>query len=83
LLIATDYLALRWLPDLAPRSVACASDDLATFRTSFDRADVRYVLVRTAAASAEVRGFLARSNAARLLFEEQGYAFYEKVTPSA
>ena len=78
-LIATDYLALRWLPDFGPRSVACASDDLATFRKSFDRADVRYVLVRTTAVSEEVRGFLAQGASVRLLFEEHGYAFYEKV----
>ena len=82
-LIATDYLALRWLPDFGPRSVACASDDLATFRKSFDRTDVRYVLVRTAAASEVVRGFLAQPAAARLLFEEHGYACYEKVGPAA
>ena len=82
-LIATDYLALCWLPDLGPRSVACAADDLATFRKSFDRADVRYVLVRTAAESEKVRGLLAQPTAARLLFEEHGYAFYEKVTPAA
>jgi hypothetical protein len=82
-LIATDYLALRWLPDFRPRSVACASDDLATFRKSFDRADVRYVLVRTAGISDDVRNFLARPAAVRLLFNLHGYAFYEKLTPSA
>ncbi len=82
-LIATDYLALRWLPDFGPRSIACAADDLAKFRKSFDRADVRYVLVRTAAASEEVRGLLAQPTTAKLLFEEHGYAFYEKVTPAA
>ncbi len=82
-LIATDYLALRWLPDFGPRSIACAADDLAAFHKSFDRADVRYVLVRIAAASDEVRGFLAQPTAARLLFEEHGYAFYEKVAPGA
>jgi len=82
-LIANDYLALRWLPEFGPRSIACASDDLATFRRSFDRADVRYVLVRSEGIAAEVRGFLAQPRMARLLFEEHGYALYEKVTPSA
>jgi hypothetical protein len=82
-LIATDYLALHWLPDIGPRSVVCASDDLATFRKSFDRADVRYILVRTAGVSDDVRNFLAQLAAARLLFEEHGYAFYEKIPPSA
>jgi hypothetical protein len=77
-MIATDYLALRWLPDIGPRSVACASDDLATFRKSFDRADVHYVIVRSDGIAPEVRRFLARPRAARLLFEEHGYAMYEK-----
>lgn len=82
-MIATDYLALRWLPNIGPRSVACASDDLATFRKSFDRADVRYILVRSDGVASEVRDFLARSRAARMLFEEHGYVFYEKLKPSA
>jgi len=82
-LIASDYLALRWLPGLASQGVACAFDDLAAFRKTIDRPDVRYVLVRTDGAAAEVRAFLARTSAVRLLFQDHGYAFYEKLTPSA
>ncbi len=82
-LIASDYLALRWLPGLASQSIACTFDDQAAFRQTFDRTDVRYVLVRTDGAAAEVRAFLARTYGLRLLFQDHGYAFYEKLRPSA
>jgi hypothetical protein len=77
-LIATDYLALRWLPDLAPRSVVCTCHKLTAFRQTFDRPDVRYILVQSGSAAAEVRTFLGRSAAVRLLFEDHGFSFYEK-----
>ena len=82
-LIATDYAALRWLPDLAPRGVTCASHDLPAFHQTFDRADVRYVLLRTEDAAAEVRVFLALPQVARLLFDDHGFAFYEKLANSS
>jgi hypothetical protein len=77
-LIAGDYQAMCWLPELAARSVGCECRDLAAFRQTFHRADVRYILVRSAGAAEEVRAFLAKPAVARLLFEDHGFAFYEK-----
>jgi hypothetical protein len=76
--IATDYQAMRWLPELGRRGVVCTCHNLAAFRQTFDRADVRYLLVRTQGAAAEVRAFLQNRAAARFIFENHGFAFYEK-----
>ncbi len=76
--IATDYQAMRWLPELGRRSVVCTCHDFAAFRQTFDRPDVRYVLVRLAGAAADVRAFLQGQTAARFVFENHGFAFYEK-----
>jgi hypothetical protein len=75
--IATDYQALRWLPELGARSVGCGCGDLSAFRKSFNRPDVRYVLVRSEGAAAEVREFL-QGDTAKIVFENHGFAFYEK-----
>ena len=72
--IATDYQAMRWLPELGPRSVECSCSGLPSFRAIFDRADVRYALVRTAGAADEVRALLQGQNIAQLVFESQGFA---------
>jgi hypothetical protein len=82
-LIATDYLATRWLPELTARSVVCTCHELSAFRRTFDLPNVRYVLVRTASEAADVRAFLARPGAVQLLFEDHGFAFYEKLTGNA
>ena len=79
--IATDYQAMEWLPDLGGRSVVCTCQELAAFRRAFDRPEVGYVLVRTQGAAAEVRGFLEDPTAAHLVFENHGFAFYEKRFP--
>jgi hypothetical protein len=76
--IATDYQAMRWLPELGPRSVVCTCHEYSAFRQTFDRPEIRYVLVRMPGAVAEVREFLAGQVAARLLFESHGFAFFEK-----
>jgi hypothetical protein len=75
--IATDYHALRWLPELGPRSVRCECETLSTFRATYDRPEVRYALVRQAGAAATVQTYLD-SPAARLVFEACGYRFYAK-----
>ena len=80
--MASDYLAMRWLPELAPRTIVCSCQELAVFRRTFDRPDVGYVLVRSADLAAEVRQFLARPSVARLIFADQGFVFYQKVRPS-
>jgi hypothetical protein len=77
-LIATDYQAMRWLPELGERSVVCTCHELSAFRQTFDRPEVRYVLVRTEGAAREVREFLQDHAAAQLLFENHGFAFYGK-----
>ncbi len=79
--IATDYQAMEWLPDMGGRRVVCTCQELAAFRRSFDRPEVGYVLVRTQGAAADVRGFLADATAAHLVFENHGFAFYEKLLP--
>jgi hypothetical protein len=76
--IATDYQAMRWLPELGRRSVVCTCHEFSAFRQTFDRPEVHFVLVRTLDAAAEVRSFLAGQTAARLIFENHGFAFYEK-----
>ncbi|MGO9110005.1 MAG: hypothetical protein ACLP9L_12295 [Thermoguttaceae bacterium] len=76
--IATDYQAMRWLPELGRRSVVCTCHQISAFRQTFDRPEVRYVLVRTQGAAAEVRAFLEEQSAARFVFEDHGFAFYEK-----
>jgi hypothetical protein len=76
--IATDYQAMRWLPELARRSMICTCHELHAFRQAFDRSEVGCVLVRTAGAAAEVQAFLKSQTAARLVFEDHGFAFYEK-----
>ncbi len=76
--IATDYQAMRWLPELGRRSVVCTCHEISAFRQTFDRPEVRYVLVRTEGAAADVRAFLAGQTAAQLVFESHGFAFYEK-----
>jgi hypothetical protein len=77
-LIATDYQAMRWLPELASRSEVCTCHEISAFRSSFDRPEVRCVLVRTGGAAVKVREFLKTQTAARLVFESCGFAFYEK-----
>ena len=69
---------MRWLPELGPRSVVCTCHELSAFRQTFDRPEVRFVLVRTEGAAAEVRAFLEGQTAAQLVFENHGFAFYEK-----
>ena len=44
--IASDYQALRWLPELGMRSVACTCREFPAFRRTFERPDIRYVLTR-------------------------------------
>jgi hypothetical protein len=75
--IATDYAALRWLPELASRSVGCECEALDTFRAAYDRPEVRYALVRHAATAAAVQAYLDGPSA-RLVFEAGGYRFYAK-----
>jgi hypothetical protein len=77
-MIGTDYQAMRWLPELGRRSVVCTCHDSSAFRQTFDRPEVRYVLVRTDGAAAEVRAFLDGQAATRFVFENHGFAFYEK-----
>jgi hypothetical protein len=76
--IATDYQAMRWLPELGRRSVVCTCHELSAFRQTFDRPEVRCVLVRRRGAAAEVRAFLEGQTAAQLVFENHGFALYEK-----
>jgi len=76
--IATDYQAMRWLPELGRRSVVCTCHEYSAFQQTFDRPEVRYVLVHMPGAAAEVRAFLAGQTAAQLLFESHGFAFYDK-----
>ena len=76
--IATDYQAMRWLPELGRRSVVCTCHEFSAFRQTFDRPEVRYVLVRTLGAATEVRAFLESQTAAQLVFENHGFAFFEK-----
>ncbi len=75
--IATDYQALAWLPELGARSVCCPCEDLNTFRATYDRPEVRSALVRRQAAATAVHEYLDGRNG-RLVFEACGYRFYEK-----
>ena len=75
--IATDYHALRWLPELGPRSAGCECQTLNAFRATYDRPEVRYAFVRHAGAAAAVQAYLAGPSA-RLVFEACGYRFYAK-----
>ncbi len=75
--IATDYLALPWLPELRSRSFPCECGTLNAFRAIYDRPEVRYALVRYEGAAPAVQAYLD-SPAARLVFEAGGYRFYAK-----
>jgi hypothetical protein len=77
-MIATDYQAMRWLPELGRRSVVCTCHEISAFRQTFDRPEVHYVLVRIQGAAADVRRFLEGGSATRLIFEDHGFSFYEK-----
>ncbi len=76
--IASDYLAMPWLPELGHQSVTCTCHDMASFRQTFDRPEVCCVLIRTAGAVPTVRAYLENSAIARRVFEDHGFAFYEK-----
>ena len=83
-IIATDYQAMPWLPELSARSVRCTCDRLSGFRATYDRPDVRYALVWYSGAVPEVRDYLDNHHGdspARLVFETRGYRLYEKVKP--
>ena len=56
--IASDYLAMPWLPELGHQSVTCTCHDMASFRQTFDRPEVCCVLIRTAGAVPTVRAYL-------------------------
>ena len=64
------------------RSVVCTCHELRAFRRTFDLPNVRYILVRTGGEAGDVRAFLARPGEVRLLFEDHGFAFYEKLAVS-
>lgn len=79
--VATDYLCMRWLPDLNRHYLACPTDGLATFQTVYERADVRYALVHKAHTAPEVRRYLEQQGgpeASRLLFDSKYYQCYCK-----
>ena len=75
--IATDYLAAAWLPELGPRSVRCTCLASNEFRETYDRPEVRYALVRQNGAATAVLEYLD-GPAGRLVFEACGYGLYEK-----
>jgi hypothetical protein len=81
--IATDYQAMRWLPELGEKSVVCSCCELTGFRLTFDRPEIDCVLVRTAGAANEVRNFLQSQAAAKLVFESHGFRLYEKRSDTA
>jgi hypothetical protein len=75
--IAADYQAMPWLPELGPRSVRCGCESLNAFRATYDRPEVGYALVRYKGAATAVQEYLD-GPAARLVFENGEYRFYEK-----
>ena len=75
--IATDYLAAVWLPELGRRSVPCTCVDLNAFRAAYDRPEVHYALVRQKGAVTPVLDYLD-GPAGRLVFEACDYCLYEK-----
>ena len=77
--IATDYQAMRWLPELGRRSVVCTCHEFSAFRQTFDRAGGSLSCwCETPGAAAEVRAFLDGPTDTQLIFENHGFAFYEK-----
>lgn len=75
--MATDYQAMPFLPELGSRSVPCICETLNSFRSIHDRPEVRYALVRHKGAATAVQEYLD-GPAGRLIFEARGYRFYEK-----
>jgi hypothetical protein len=75
--IATDYYAVDWLPELAARSIRCTCKASNAFRATYDRPEVRFALVREKSAATEVQEYLD-GPAGRLVFDVCGYRFYEK-----
>ena len=75
--IATDYQAMSFLPELRSRSVPCACDALNTFRAIYDRPEVCHALIRHKGAATAVQEYLD-GPAGRRVFEVHGYRFYEK-----
>jgi len=75
--IATDYQAMAFLPELGSRSVPCVCDALNAFRAIYDRPEVRYALIWHKGAATPVQEYLD-GPACRLIFEARGYRFYEK-----
>jgi hypothetical protein len=76
--VATDYQAMRWLPELGARGVICTCHELSAFRHTFDRPEIRHILIRRKGAAPEVREFLNSRAGVRLVFEDHGFEFYEK-----
>jgi len=76
-MIATDYQAMPWLPELGPRSIRCSCEKLDDFRATYDRPDVRFALVEEKGAATAVLEYLGGPGG-RLVSEACGYRFYEK-----
>jgi hypothetical protein len=78
--IATDYQAMVWLPELQSRSIQCECGSLSAFRAAFDRPEVGFALIRQKTAATAVEDYLD-GPAGRLVFEACGFRFYEKPHP--
>jgi len=76
-MIAADYQALPWLPELGPRSVRCSGEALDDFRAVYDRPEVHFALVEKQAAAREVLEYLDGPGG-RLIFDAWGYRLHEK-----
>jgi hypothetical protein len=75
--IATDYQAMLWLPELQSRSIQCRCGILDEFRAAYDRPEVGFALVRQKTAATAVHEYLD-GPAGHLVFEAGGFGFYEK-----
>jgi hypothetical protein len=79
--IASDYLALPWVPGLAQRGVSCTADTLKSFRRVYDRPDVKYALIYKGRTCPEVQQYLQAAGGAgdsEVLFDLKIYRFYRK-----
>jgi hypothetical protein len=80
-LIATDYLAMPWLPELSEHGLRCTADTLESFRLVYDKADVKYALLYKGHTCPQVQQYLATAGGpgdSQLLFDLSVYRLYKK-----
>jgi hypothetical protein len=80
-LVATDYLAMPWLPELESHRIACAPQDLRNVQLVYPREDVGYALFCREGTPAEVWSYLEQSGqpwSSRMVFETKLYRFFVK-----